>query len=834
MAGGFGTRLRPLTMNIPKPMVPMANEPMMHRIVDLLKQHGYDDIVSLLYYHPSVIRNYFGDGKEYGVKMSYVQAEADFGTAGSVRNAAEKIGDEGFLIISGDVLTDFDLTAALEYHKTKKADATLVLTRVPNPLQFGVVITDDEGNITRFLEKPSWGEVFSDTINTGIYILENHVLNMIPYKEDFDFSKDLFPMMMQEKMRLFGYIAEGYWRDVGNLNEYQEASMDILHKRVKVVLEGKRSDDVYAGEGTDIQGDLSRFKGMVVIGRNSRVAASAKIINSVIGSNVTVYDGAEISNSVIWNGCTIEENVQISTSVIGNGTVLRSGSTVEDNVFISDECVIGTDAIVRSNIKLWPKKVVEEGAILTKSLGWEDRWLRDLFTDARITGSANIEMNPEIGAKLGLALGASVEKGSIVIASRDPDNASRMLKRAIACGLMSAGVTVADMQSASIPLVRQELRNGRYVAGFHVRKSPFDKHSTDIIFFDGDGKDMMTGMTKKIERQFFSEDARRANQGELGSIIYPERSTEAYRERFLSTLDTKLIASKGFHVVIDYSYGIASSLFPNILGSMGAQVVALNAYIDAERTTRTSFEFKEACNHVSHIVTSLSYDIGFLIDAGAEKIFVTNEKGEFISDDRILTLVTKAYLEGQKLIGKPVKKLAVPVAATAEVQFVAEQYGTQVVFTTNTHGGMMAAGLEDPEITYIGGTRGGFIFPEFLFATDALYSVAKILEILSRTGWSLSDIDKMIPRLHRTQRDVFCEWNSKGRVMRYAMRDSDHLQRILVDGIKLVLGRGESVLLLPSKENALFHIYVEAESPERVQQLADEYESKVVQWRDNQ
>jgi mannose-1-phosphate guanylyltransferase / phosphomannomutase len=833
MAGGFGTRLRPLTMNIPKPMVPMANKPMMDHIVDLLLDHGYDDILSLLYYHPEVIRTHFGDGSDFGITMNYVQAEADFGTAGSVRNAADKLGDEPFIIISGDVLTDFDLTAALEFHKSKGADATLVLTRVPNPLQFGVVITDDEGKITRFLEKPSWGEVFSDTVNTGIYILENHVLGMIPYREDFDFSKQLFPMMMQEGMKLYGYIAEGYWRDVGNLNEYQEASMDILSGDVKVKLGGKQHGRVHIGEGAEVKGDLSRFKGSAVIGANCRVAASANITNSIIGKNVTIFDGADISNSVIWDGCTIEENVQISTSVVAYDTILRSGSTVEDNVFISDECVIGTGATVRSNIKLWPKKVVEEGAILTKSLVWEDKWLRDLFTDARITGSANIEMNPEIGAKLGLSLGASLGPGATVVASRDPDNASRMLKRAITCGLMSAGVTIADMQASSIPLVRQELRSGKYMAGFHVRRSPFDKNSTDVIFFDGYGKDMMTGMTKNIERQFFAEDAKRADQGNLGSIIYPERSNEAYKERFLATLDTKLISSRGFNAVIDYSYGIAATLFPNILGAIGAQVVSLNAYVDPEKITRSSHEFKEACNHVSHIVTSVSYDLGFLIDAGAEKIFITNERGEFIPDSRILPIVTKAYLESQRLLGKPPQKIATPIAATAEVQLVAEEYDAEVVFTTNTHGGMMAAGLEDPDIQYIGGTRGGFIFPEFLFATDALYSVAKILELLSRTGWTLSDIDKMIPRLHRSQRDIYCEWNVKGSVMRQAMRDSEGMTRILIDGIKLVLGRGEWVLLLPSKESALFHVIVEAESPARVQELADEYEHKVVQWRDN-
>jgi mannose-1-phosphate guanylyltransferase/phosphomannomutase len=833
MAGGFGTRLRPLTCNIPKPMVPMVNRPMMLHIVDLLKQHGFKDIISLLYYEPDVIRSFFGNGQDFGVSMQYMHAEADFGTAGSVRNAYEKIGDDRVLIISGDVLTDFDLTDAIRFHEEKGAAATLVLTRVPNPLQFGVVIVDGEGNITRFLEKPSWGEVFSDTINTGIYIIENEILQMIPYKEDFDFSKNLFPLMMQEGKKLVGYIAEGYWRDVGNLGEYHEASMDCLGKQVSVLFDGTQEENVMLGEGSTIPKERSHWGGTVVVGKNSRIADSAKIIDSVIGDNVTIHDGAQILNSVIWDGCTLEERVHISNSVVGYETILHSGATVADNVFISDRCNIGHSASLLPNIKLWPEKVVQDGAVLSKSLVWEDKWLRELFADARITGTANIEINPEFGAKLGTSLGAVLGQGSQVLASRDPDNASRMMKRAMACGLMSAGINVHDMQSTSIPLVRQILRSGKYGAGFHVRKSPFDKKSMDIIFFDADGQDLSTGRTKAIERQFFSEDFRRANYESIGSLYFPERTTEAYRERFLSTLDHALIAQKSFNVVIDYSYGIASSIFPNILGKLGAQVVSLNAYIDRTRLTRDKDEFQSACTHVSSIVQSLSSSIGILLDAGAEKVFIADERGRFFDEDRVPAVITMMYLETRKQQGTPVKKIACPVSASSEMNYVAAEYGVELIRTQNTHGGMMQAVLSDESIEFIAGTKGGFIFPEFLFATDAMYSVAKILEMMAVTGWKLGDIDERIPRLHRVMNEVPCPWQAKGRVMRHAMHASDENERQLIDGIKINFGVNRWVLLLPSKEHEVFTVMVEAESESDARDLANEYSEKVVQWRDN-
>ena len=171
MAGGFGTRLKPITCSIPKPMALVANRPMLSHIIELLKQHNFNDLTIMLYYQPEIIKNYFKDGKELGVSIKYLRPESDLGTAGSVGFAKANISDT-FVVISGDVLTDFDISKAIEFHKKKKAIATMVLIRVENPLQFGVVITDKEGKVERFLEKPSWGEVFSDTINTGIYILE--------------------------------------------------------------------------------------------------------------------------------------------------------------------------------------------------------------------------------------------------------------------------------------------------------------------------------------------------------------------------------------------------------------------------------------------------------------------------------------------------------------------------------------------------------------------------------------------------------------------------------------------------------------------------------------
>lgn len=829
MAGGFGTRLRPLTCNTPKPMVPLMNKPMMHHIVSLLKKHGLTDIIATLFYSPEAITGYFGDGSDLGVKMQYVRADADYGTAGSVRNATKGM-NERILIISGDVLTDFDLTAALRYHEAKHAKATIVLTHAKNPLQFGVVITGEDGKITRFLEKPSWGEVFSDTINTGIYILEPEVLEMIPWRQDYDFGKDLFPLLLRQDLGLYGCTTEGYWRDIGNLNEYQDAHMDILGGTVQVDIPGTQTGAMYIGEGTRIDLNTVHATGRVVIGRNCTIGEGTKISNSVIGDNSVIGPGTLITNSVIWSDVVVGHNSEISSDVVCSKCSVGEKAVIAENVFVGDGCWIGRGAMLSANIKLWPEKVVEEGAILTRSLVWEDKWLRELFTDSRVTGLSNIEMNPEFGAKLGAAYGAFIGAGKTVVTCRDSDNVSRMMNRAILCGLVSAGVNTFDLRAISIPLLRHELSSGKEAGGIHVRRNPTDKNLTDIIFFDANGKDLPTAKTKSVERLFFGEDFARAPREKVGGISFPERTTEAYKEKFLSSLDIEAIGKKKFKLVIDYSNGVASTIFPIILGSFDCQVVALNAHLDPRKLTRDKYEFDYSMKQLSHIVTSLKYDMGCLIDGGGERLFLVNENGDAFDSDRLLTVVADMFLQTHQ----GVESIAVPITSSGEIDILAERYGVRAIKTRNSHLAMMEAAATKG-VRFIGGTKGGFIFTDFFFATDAMYSLAKLLEMMAHADKRLGDFDADIPRLFAARRTVNCSWEHKGKVMRHIMADTESLRRDLVDGVKVYIPdhqRGISVLLIPDKERPVFHISAEAQDQQAADRLALEYEKKVITWRD--
>lgn len=827
MAGGFGTRLRPLTMNIPKPMVPVMNKPMMHHIVDLLREHGIREMVSTLYFQPETIINYFGDGSGFGVTMHHIKATEDYGTAGSVKYAEQYL-DERFIILSGDVLTDIDITAAVKYHEEKKSLATIVLTHAVNPLQFGIVITDDEGRIIRFLEKPSWGEVFSDTINTGIYIVEPEVLEMMTPKEVHDWSNDIFPQLLRENKALFGYVADGYWRDIGNLNEYQEAHLDALRGDVKVPYL-KSPGSIMTGKDTTIQTDKKNLHGSVILGDNVQIQKGVRLSNVVIGNNCVIEEGSIISNSVLWESAYIGSNAHISSSVVGARTTIGEGTIINDNVFISDDCKIGNRARLYSNIKLWPKKEVEDGASLSRSLVQEDKWLRELFADARITGISNVEMNPEFGAKLGTAYGTFIGPEKTVATSRDSDNVSRMMNRALICGLISAGVAVNDLRATPIPMVRHALSAGKDIGGFHVRKSPFDKNLTDIIFFDGDGRDLPSNKTKKIDRLFFGEDVHRPSHRHVGPINFPERVTESYQQRFQEHIDFDLINQAKFRIVVDYSNGSSATIFPNILGKMKMQVLSLNAYLDPHRLTRDKSEFDYAIKQISHIVTSLEYDAGFLIDAGGEKIFVVDEDGKAFDAERLLIIIAKLYL----MTHPGAKKIAVPVTTPNVIFDIAKEHGVEIILTKNSHTAMMEA-AHNQSADFVGGTKGGFIFTNFLFATDAMFAVTKILEMIAKSGIHLGELHKQIPEHHILKRNIKCAWEAKGRVMRNLMKDSEQFKRELIDGVKIHIDSAPTtVLLIPDKERPLFHINIESPNKDRCTQLLEEYEQKIISWRDN-
>ena len=804
-------------------MAYVANRPMMEHVVRLLKRAGILDLDVLLYFYPDKITSYFGDGSPWGVRIHYIGAESDYGTAGSVKNAEPRI-DGTFLVISADIITDFDLSRAIEFHREREAVATIVLTRVPNPIQYGIVITEDDGRIARFLEKPSWGEVFSDTVNTGIYLLEPEVLSLIPHGKNFDFSKNVFPEMLSRGDRLLGYIAEGYWKDVGNLDEYLNVHLDILSGKVGIEFEGKKagSGNVWIGENSrvDFTSDLQN----VVIGRDCVVGAGVTAENVVLGDGCVVEDGAVLQSSVVWPRTTIHKGVRLLENIIGSDCVIRGRAFLAERAVISDHCQIGTEAVVKANVKVWPHKVVEDGAVLSSSLVWGEKWARSLFSAYGIYGLANHEITPEFAAKVGAAFAATFGKKVVLSTSRDSHKTSRMINRAIMTGMLSVGVDVHDYGVTPLPVVRYLARSHREEkGGVHTRKSPFDPSFVDLKFFDDSGLNLPLGMERNIELLFFREDFVRADTEETGEISFPVGGFDTYVDGFLKAINVRVVKERGFNIVLDYSYGSSALIFPRILGRLGVETVSLNANLDAARITKTEEEFQKGLSHLTAISRSLSADFGVMIDTGGEKIFLVDEKGDILPDWTALQVFCLLSCR-RKRSGK----VGVPVTASRNVEKIAARFGMDVIRTRTLPRSLMETAASEG-VTFVGDDSGGYVFPGFQPAFDGMFAIVRLMEMLAGENRSLSDVLREVPPTVMLKKKIPCAWEHKGALMRMLADHAKGKPSQFVDGVKIFHGE-DWALIYPSQDEAYFHLCVESEDRREAGEIAAGYVDLFSTW----
>ena len=826
MAGGFGTRLRPLTAHLPKPLVPVGNVPIMEHIVRLLKRHGFTDLAVLLYFLPDTITGHFGDGSAWGMNMTYVTPTADLGTAGAVKFALGE-SDESVLVVSADVLTDFDLAEAVAFHRSKDAEATMVLTRVEQPLAYGIVITDEEGRVLRFLEKPAWGEVFSDTINTGIYLLEPSVFRAIPGGRPYDFGKELFPALLASGRSLWGHVAKGYWRDVGDLAEYRTAHLDLLQGRVGVDIPGER----HSGNGHTVWLDAgarvdysSRLAGSVIVGRGALIAPGARVANSVIGPDSIIQAGADVEGSVIWDAVEIGPGAVVKEAVIGRKTMVGANAFLSEGVVIADFCRIGEASVVKANVKVWPYKEVEDGATLAMSLVWGERWSRSLFGRYGVSGLANIEVSPEFAAKLGAACGAIVGRRRVMITSRDHHKASRMINRALMSGLLSVGVDVQDLGVAPIPVVRYQISALGLAGGTHVRKSPYDPQILDIKFLDSRGLEVAPDREKAMERLFFMEDFERAPMDGIGTLSFPHAGTDRYRDGLLGSVDREVIRRGGLRMVLDYAFGSASSIFPSVLGALGVEVIALNAYLDETRISKTSEEFQRSLQQLSNIVRTLGADLGVLLDTGGEKVFLVDEKGEVLSGDLTLALVALLVMRT-----RPPGRIVVPVTASRAVERMAAEHGFQVTRSRGTARALTEAALAS-DVALVGEEVGGLIFPSFHPAFDGMSAVVRILEMMARLDVRLHQLTRAVPESHVARLEVPCPDERKGAVMRRLIEATKGGDVELIEGVRVKMGE-DWVAAIPDADRPIFHVIAEAGERDRAQGLAQDFRDRITGWR---
>ena len=817
MAGGEGTRLRPMTANLPKPLLPIVNKPIMEHVLSLLHRHGFTETVVTVQFLASLVRNYFGDGEEVGMRLTYTTEETPLGTAGSVKNAESLLRDDSFIVISGDALTDIDLTELVKFHHDKGALVTVCLTRVPDPVEFGITIIDEDSRVQRFLEKPTWGQVFSDTVNTGIYVMEPEVLDYVAEGEKVDWSGDVFPRLIADGQPVFGYVAEGYWEDVGTHESYHRAQADVLSGRVDVDLDAfEVSPGIWVAEGADVSSDAV-LQGPLYIGDYAKVEAGAELREfTVLGSNVIVRTGAFLHRAVVHDNVFIGPQANLRACVVGKNADIMRAVRIDEGAIVGDESVVHDEAIISSGVRIFPFKTVEAGTVVSSDLIFESRGQRALFGPRGVSGIVNVEITPELVVRLSSAWASTLKKGTTVTASRDVSRAARALKRAVISALTASAINVVDLEVVPVPVARLRTAEGSD-GGVVIRTSPGQPDSVDIIFLDAQGAELSQAGQRRLERVFSRGEFRRAFPGEIGDLRFPPRVIESYAHELLRCVDTSGTAEARLKLVVDTGGGTASLALPSLLGRLGVEVLTVNNGFNEASPTESAQERLAALERLGLLVASSQAAFGVRFDPVGERLSLVNERGQHIDDERAL-LVMLDLVAAECRRGA----VALPVTMTRVAERVAGFHGVSINWTALNLASLTTAASAEGVI-FAGDGRGGFVVPQFSRTFDGIAAFVGLVGLVARTQLQVSEIDARIPHSHRARRSVPTPWAVKGMVMRAVVEAAGDRVLDTTDGIRVVEPDGSWALVLPDPAEPVTHLWAEAADDDAALALLEQW-----------
>jgi mannose-1-phosphate guanylyltransferase/phosphomannomutase len=781
MAGGKGTRLRPLTCSLPKPMVPLLNKPCMAYIIELLRHHGITDIAVTTQYMPEAIADHFGDGSGYGVRMVYFDETHPLGTAGSIKNA-EPFLDERFIVISGDALTDIDLTEAVRFHERKGSAATMVLSRVEHPLEFGVVLTEPDGRIYRFLEKPDWSEVFSDTVNTGIYILEPELLAHIPAGREYDFSKELFPSLLASGTPLYGFVSDRYWSDIGSIDQYRQAHFDMLDGKVQVELDGSQiAPGVYAS-GTASIHPTSRIIGPAYIGPGAQLGERAVVgPYSVIGASARVGGQAVLDRSIIWHEAQVGDAAEMNDALLCNHVSVMPGARSDYRSVIGSHCVIGRKATVRKDVKLWPHKRIQDEAHVTQSLIWGDSVKRRLFTEWGADGIAGIEATPEFAVRFGAAYGSQLAPGSRLLLTASEHSYAAVLKDALASALRAIGIHCID-GGASVSEASRAYAAERELDGLiHVRYTPL-ADSGHVLFecCDGSGLPVDTGFKRKVEQALRHEDFRRPQPETTGEASAAGGLVQHYLRRFEaavrwngSRLGTVAVAADPEVFALAYA-----ALHP------GAQrVVHSGPPYDLTALIR------------------VQADLRIVLEEGGRQCSVLTPEGDLMQGEELLlaALLAAFHARSGQTVGLPMQSPAV-------ADTIAEGLGSRIKRTKSAARSVLQHTDE----------------PIFHPLYNGIYAAALMIRHMTETGLRPDQLPALIPKHFRKAVQLNCPWDKKGSVLRHMVGGSDPQRTEMNDGLKIFDERG-TIWIWPDADAPILRIIAESGEESQANDLLAHY-----------
>ena len=521
----------------------------------------------------------------------------------------------------------------------------MILSSVENPLEYGVVVTDQDGRIIRFLEKPSWSEVFSDTVNTGIYIINPKILNLFNKNEKYDFSRDLYPKLLENNAPLYGYIDEGYWCDIGDFAAYKKCHKDILNKEISININVPINENgVYVHENAVIEPN-TLIAPPAYIGEGARIFSGAKVLHhSIIGANCKLYEGASVKQSVLHKNITIGKSVELRGCIICDNVNISSFSSVYENAVIGEDTTIEEMCEIKSGIKIWPQKNVASGTILNTNLVWGSSFTHKLFGESGITGKINIDITPEFATRLGAAFGGMLKGGRVGIGYNE-GSSLLMLKNAFISGLLSSGSEIYDFEVQTLPITRSCIPFYGLDGGVHLSITQYnDEHGRlRINFIEKTGADMSRDKERKLEALFIREDFTRCEMKDIKNVNLLKDYSSYYLQQIANTfmgLEFKI------PIALDGNSPLSLSLARTLLNQ-------LNIHVSSPLNNR-------------NVITAY-------IDENGERVTFFDENGVVLTDQQYAAILCIMLLKS-----KLADRFVAPISYSAILEDLASKYGGKI------------------------------------------------------------------------------------------------------------------------------------------------------------
>jgi mannose-1-phosphate guanylyltransferase/phosphomannomutase len=783
MAGGVGSRLRPLTCRISKPMVPVMGRPVMEYTLMHLKRHGIGDVSVTLQYLPETVAGYFGDGSALGMSIRYSYEDRPLGTAGSVCRAAEGFTDT-FVVMSGDGLTDIDIGAAIAYHREREALATMVLKPMDSPMEFGTVMLGEDGRVGRFVEKPTRAQVFSDTVNTGIYVLEPEALEFIRKDAREDFANDVFPRILEAGKPLIGFVSGDYWLDIGSAGAYLRAHRDVMDGAVRAKTAwDKAPNGVFVAEDAAV--DVGAvLEAPCYIGAGCVIGEGAKIgAYSVIGPGCAISGGADIKRSVLWSGARAGARAQVRGAILCDGSVLLEGATVCEGAVVGSETVVGKNATVSPHVMIWPGKRIADDANMRKNVVWQPLPPSGALSEGGMLGTWGVDMYPEAVMEMVRAMQKVFGPPGRVLLAHEGGSVAALVCDALSLGWRALGATVVAAGVAPLLLIREALMRGEAQWGMVVRALG-DEVNVRVVDKNG----------ICLGRKAFRKIAQNANDMASSAALHP-----GLRE--IATLSMEAVVKRLKGTMLPSA---RDSVF--VIGGNGTGadtlIVALKAVGAAVDTMQDPGEMEE-------LVNTGFYSAGFFID----------------DRDDALSMVTKdGVLNEVQMLDTAIYALALNTGLTRIPLFLE--------CSQNLEGWLNERGVETVRVGREEADAWAVLEGQDQAQTAMLVLTEPVCAALLCAQMCMADPAWLDAPVLRTgdvctvTREVDCAHEKLGTLIKELSAAADPGDRLLVEGVRVRHGDGFA-LVQPHASRARCRIVCRANNVEFASELAGFYEDRV-------